>query len=218
MRSRSRYRSNRRGPSFGTILLILLVLAAAALFLLQKFNVINLFPTRTETVVTESTETFTLRSIGKLATQEAIMTRVHSESDARKLFGITWPGTQRRLVFSYDVTVTAGLNFEEVKVTVDRVAKTVTVILPKVEVMSATLDTDSFKVYDETHNVFNRTGASAFNNAISTMITEGKEYAVAHGLLEKARENARLIITGFLGQTYPESEYTYSFDWADEIL
>ena len=219
MRSRYRYRSNRTGPSFLTVLLILIVLAAAALFALQKFGVIDLFPTsRTDTLVVESTETFTLRDIGKLATQEAIMTRVHSDSDARKLFGITWPGTQRRLVFSYDVTVTAGLNFEEVKVMVDNKAKTVRISLPSVSILSATLDTDSFQVYDETNNIFNRAGANYFNTAISSMITEGKEYAMAHGLLEKARDNAELIITGFLGQTYPVSEYTYSFAWADEIL
>ena len=43
MRSRYRYRSNRTGPSFLTILLLLIVLAAVALFLLQKFEVIDIF-------------------------------------------------------------------------------------------------------------------------------------------------------------------------------
>ena len=218
MRSRYRYRSNRRGPSFLTVLLLLIILAAAALFLLQRFNVIDLFPSRTDTVATEATKTFTLRDIGKLATQEAIMTRVHSESDARQLFGITWPGTERRLVFSYDVTVKAGLDFEKVKVTANTAAKTVRISLPSVGILDASLDTDSFQVYDETKNIFNRVGVSYFNKAISTMLAEGKEYAVAHGLLERARDNAELLITGFLGQTYPMSEYTYSFDWEDEIL
>ena len=218
MRSRSRYRSNRRGPGFLTVLLLLIILAAAALFLLQKFNVIDLFPSRTDKVVTEATNTFTLRDIGKLATQEAIMTRVHSESDARKLFGITWPGTQRRLVFSYDVTVTAGLNFEKVTVTADTKAKTVRVSLPPVGVLDASLDTDSFQVYDETNNIFNRVSVSYFNKAIGTMLDEGREYALAHGLLEKARANAELLITGFLGQTYPVPEYTYTFNWEDQLL
>ena len=216
MRSRYGYGGKRPGPGILATALILVLAAAVALLLLNTFHVIDIFPTRTDKLVTESTRTFTLRDIGTLATQEAIMTRVHSESDARKLFGITWPGTTRRLVFSYDVTVKAGLDFSKVTVAANAADKTVRVTLPPVGILDATLDTDSFRVYDETNNVFNRTGASTFNKAIGTMLAEGREYAQAHGLLEKARANAETLITGFLAQSYPVSEYTYSFEWTHD--
>ena len=194
------------------ILLVVLVAAVAAVAIYRE----QIFPTRTSTLMTESTANYTLRNIGVLVTQEAFMTRVHSESDARKLFGITWPGTQRRLIFSYDVVVRAGVDFSKTQLKVDTWAKTVTVTLPAATVFDANIDTDSFRVYDQTNNVFNRTGASTFNNAIKTMLKEGEAYATGHGLLENATKNAESMIKGLLAQSYPEPEYTYTFEWIDE--
>ncbi len=187
---------------------VLLVLAVAA-FLFRD----TLFPTRTDPVVLETATGFALRDIGEMVTQEAFMTRVHSESDARKLFGITFPGTRRSMVFSYDVTVRAGVDFSKASLSADPEKKTVTVTLPAPKVLNAVIDPDSFTVYDETSNIFNRNTASDFNSAIGDMLREGQEYAVSRGLLENARANAETLVRGFLGQNFPAPEYTYVFDW-----
>ena len=207
-------RPRRGGMRPLTAIVIALLGAAVALLLLNQLKVIDLFPSRTEPVVSDTTVTFTLRDIGELATQEALMTRVHSFSDSRELFGITIPGTERRLLFSYDITVKAGLDFSEVQVTADTAAKTVRVTLPAARILDVTIDQESFRVYDETDNIFNALRSSDYNDAIGTMMQEGREYAEAHDILGHARRNAELLIRGFLAASYPAPEYTYSFHWA----
>ena len=194
------------------LIALLAVLGAGAVVALNAFGV-SLFPTRTDPTVLETTTGFALRDIGQLVTQEAFMTRVHSESDARTLFGITFPGTRRSLVFSYDVTVKAGVDFAKASLSADPEKKTVTVTLPSPRVLDATVDPESFRVYEETGNLFNRNTATDMNSAIGTMLREGREYAVERGLLENARANAETLVRGFLAQHYPSPEYTYVFAW-----
>ncbi len=215
MREYQTIRVKQSGRPLRDILLIavtvLLVLAVVA-FLFRD----QLLPTHTDPLQLESTTAFALRDIGKMVTQEAFMTRVHNESSARQLIGITFPGTQRRLIFSYDVTVKAGVDFTKAALSVDRTAKTVTITVPEPAILDASVDPESFKVYDETRNIFNANTVTDFNKAIGKMLEEGREYAVEHGLLVNARANAETLMIGFLRQNYPSDEYKYSFVWVGE--
>ncbi len=216
MRSRTARTTGGRLSSPVVTAILLILVAVLGLLLLNALHVINLFPTRTDPAVLEETTRFALRDLGELATQEALMTRVHSMSDSRQLFGITWPGTRRVLIFSYDISVRAGLDFGQVAFEADPQARTVTVTLPAARVLEASVVPDSYQVYEESGNKFNAWHSEDFAGAMDTMLREGREYAVAQGILDKARDNAETLIRGFLASAYPAGEYTYIFNWPGE--
>ena len=53
--------------------------------------------------------------IGELATQAAYLTIVEDIDASRELFGVKIPFTQTEIIYSYDVAVKAGLDFDQVE-------------------------------------------------------------------------------------------------------
>ena len=92
--------------------------------------------------------------IGELATQEARCTEVNVTDQSKKLFGIKIPFTQSKYIYSYDVVVKAGIDFN--KITWSVKDKTITVKMPESKILSCELDMDSFKVYHEEESIFTK--------------------------------------------------------------
>ncbi len=203
-RGRRRHRSH-RGMVILLVLVILAGLAAAGYFWMDSNRVIS-----------SRTVEFGLRNIGELATQAGYFTNVQTISDSRELFGITMPFTEKRYVYSYDGVVKAGINFEQVRLTLDGSTRTVTVTLPHARILSITVDENSFQVYDESKNIFNTLKIDDHNQAMIAMKQEITEKATTNGILTNAEANAELLITGFLRGTYPEDQYTIVYNWVDE--
>ena len=61
--------------------------------------------------------------IGELATQAAYLTIVEDIDASRELFGVKIPFTQTEIIYSYDVAVKAGLDFDQVEWEVNDEAK-----------------------------------------------------------------------------------------------
>lgn len=94
--------------------------------------------------------------IGELATQSAYCTQVNSIDDYRTLFNaINIPFTQSKYIYSYDVIIKAGYNFEDIKWKEDEGNKRITVDLPAPKILSTQVDFDSFKLYHEDESIFN---------------------------------------------------------------
>ena len=72
--------------------------------------------------------------IGELATQEAHCTEVNVTDRAKKLFGVKVPFTQSKYIYSYDVVVKAGIDFNKIKWSVND--KTITVEMPEAKILS----------------------------------------------------------------------------------
>ncbi len=161
-------------------------------------------------LISSRTTQFGLRNIGELATQAGYYTNVQVIKNARELWGWQIPLTQSKYIFSYDGIIKAGLNFEEIDVAVDGSKKTVTVSLPEVKVLSNEIFTDGFEVYDESSSAFSPLKLEDLNQAMTVLKAEAEEKALGNGLLESARQNAELLITGLLTGQYG-SEYTIVF-------
>ena len=77
-----------------------------------------------------------LDNVGELVTQVGYFTNVEVIENNRELWGITIPFTQSKYIFSYDGTIKAGIDFERVEWDADELGKSVTIRMPKVEVLS----------------------------------------------------------------------------------
>lgn len=147
--------------------------------------------------------------IGELATQTAYCTEVNVTEAARELFGMTIPFTQSKYIYSYDIQIKAGLDFEEIEREVN--GSTIEVRLPETKILSSEIDLDSFKVYLEDESIYREITLEENNEALKSMKQSAEDDAVANGLLENARSNAETILTGFFGNVYDMDEYEIVF-------
>lgn len=147
--------------------------------------------------------------IGELATLTAYCTEVNVTEAARELFGMTIPFTQSKYIYSYDIQIKAGLDFEEIEWEVN--GSTIEVRLPETKILSSEIDLDSFKVYLEDESIYREITLEENNEALKSMKQSAEDDAVANGLLENARSNAETILTGFFGNVYDMDEYEIVF-------
>lgn len=139
-------------------------------------------------------------NIGELATQSVLATQVEVSSAAREFFGRQIPFTESKSVFSYDVEIKAGIDFSEIKWDVTETSVNVT--LPEAKILSTEIDLDSFKVYHEKESIFRRVSLEDTNSALVDLEEKAVNSALENGLLEKATENAKVLITNFFAQEY----------------
>ena len=140
--------------------------------------------------------------MGELATQAAYCTMVEDTEAARDLFGVEIPFTQSRLIYSYDVIVRAGLDFEQIEWSVDEPNKVIEVKLPEIRVLNSELDTESFKLYLEDESIFRRISMEENNDSMIEMEENACRQAVGNGLLDEARANAEAILRSFFAGVY----------------
>ena len=149
--------------------------------------------------------------IGELATQAAYTTIVEDTDVFRELFGVSIPFTQSKLIYSYDVVVKAGLDFDQVKWTVSE--NKIKVEMPEIRILSSEIQFDSFQTYYENESIFRPVKIDENNQAIQEMVKKAETTAVENGLLENARENAEMMIKGFIYQNFDSQEYQISFTY-----
>lgn len=176
---------------------IILVLAAAAVGI--------------KSVISSESKTTKIgfEDIGELATQSAYCTEVNVTEAARELFGITIPFTQSKYIYSYDVEIKAGFDFQEI--TWEVKDKTIEVRLPKTKILSCDVDLDSMKIYHEDESIFRQITLEENNEALADLKQKAEEDAVANGLLENARSNGETILEGFFAGVYDLEEYEIVF-------
>ena len=160
-----------------TIAVVILVIAAVI------FGVSRYFMTDSKTT------RIGFEDIGELATQSAYCTEVNVTEAARELFGLTIPFTESKYIYSYDIVIKAGFNFDEIEW--DQNGKTIEVRLPKAEILSSEIDLDSFKIYHEDESIFREITMTENNEALKSMKQSAEDDAVANGL--QRRDNTHRI-------------------------
>ncbi len=179
--------------------LLLLAVAGLAVFAAQLTGNIS------------RTTAFGLKNIGELATQAGYFTTVQTISKSRDVLGIVVPGTQSNYVYSYDGVIKAGIDFEELDISVDDLRHEITIRFPEFRILSTEIDDDSFTLYNDGANLFTSLKLEDVNRSNTELKKAARETAVRNGILENARTNAELLIRGFLAGMYDLSVYTIRF-------
>ena len=179
--------------------IVLIIAVIAALI----FGVTKYFQTQSKTTK------IGFEDIGELATQSAYCTEVNVTEAARELFGITIPFTHSKYIYSYDIVIKAGFDFNEIEWSES--GNTIEVRLPEAKILSSEIDLDSFELYLEDESIFREITMTENNEALKSMRQSAEDDAIANGLLENARSNAETILTGFFGNVYDLDEYEIIF-------
>lgn len=154
-----------------------------------------------------------LNDIGELATAEYVYKICETaEKPSASVAGFSIPFTSSKVLYSYEGTIKAGIEFGEIKIRVSELHKTVSVRMPEVRILSNELDFDSLIVYDEKYSPFNTFTFSDMNLSQSALLDDAKKSALDSGLIQRANENAQQIILGSLRGFYGPEEYAITFD------
>ena len=193
-------------PSFWTRWIANKVLLAIVITLLVcggAFGVHTHFSSKSETLK------IGFEDIGEMATQVAYCKEVDKIDKLADWYGMVIPFTQSKYIYSYNIVIKAGFNFEEIEWR--KQDKTIQVKLPEIKILSSEIDYDSFKVYHEQDSIFTKVNLEERNESILKLKEKAEQDAIANGLFENARANAEMILKGFFGQVYDLEEYKLVF-------
>ena len=156
-----------------------------------------------------------LRDIGEMAVEEARVTLVHCTREPRRLFGMELPLMREQCIFAIDVVVKAGFNFDEIRVQVDDFRRRITLRLPEMRILSSAVDYGNMQIYDEKTGVFARPKLEWHKESMLELCHEAEAKALVYGILDRARDSARLRLEAFVGQLYDLTACTLLIIQAD---
>lgn len=182
--------------------LVALIVVVVCLFTFLGWK----FGNKGATISTTATK-LTFEDVGELATQSAYVTVVDTLDKDQKVFNFSIPFTTTKQIYSYNVDVKAGYNFEEITYDVDEDKKEITVKLPEPKVLSTEVDWDSFMVYHEQNSMFTSISLDESNEAKKQMVSKAQETAIGNGLYDEAKANAEVLLKGFFSSVYNMETY-----------
>ena len=138
---------------------------------------------------------FGFKDIGELVTQEWYGRILEDSSEDRKIFKkISIPFTTSRLIFSLDVEVLAGIDFRKIDYKLSKDYSKITVILPKAKVYKYYQVPKTFKTYLDEESLFTNISSDKRHELEDIIVEKGKKKALDSGLLEKADNNAKILV------------------------
>lgn len=107
-------------------------------------------------------------------------------------------------LMTYEASLRAGINMEEVEIEVNNLTKTIYITLPDAEIQTVKVDPDSIKYYDEKFSLFNFNSKEDANKAQEQAEQEAKLQAEKMGVLEYANDHAEKLIIELLQNAVPK--------------
>ena len=165
-----------------------------------------------EKEITASTIQDGLRDMGFLVTEEYYFTQVISYTSNLKLFNLVELGiTESKYLASYDGVVTAGIDFEKIRIQKDQDRGVIDVALPEAAILNVDIDPESFELYTEKEGWGNPISLKDYNQSLVELEKNAADRAVERGLLDRAEENARQVVENFIRSLMDTSAYTIRF-------
>ena len=146
-----------------------------------------------------------LDDMGFLVTQEYYFTQVETYTKEKKV--LKFFDATSELAYSYEGSVTAGVDFERIKIRKDDENKVLMVEVPKAEIQTVIIDKDSFKAYSEKESMWNKLDMSDFNSSLSEFEKAAKDKALENGILDRAQERAEELVYNFVSKYQGASQY-----------
>ena len=153
-----------------------------------------------------------IHNIGELATIEYLYTDAGRFSETNQLFGVDIGITEKSFIAKWDGSIKAGINIENIKLTYNKISKTITVSIPAAEILSHELDENSIETLDEKDGLFNPLKVEDVRVFDAESKAAMEKRAIDNGLLEKAETNAKNIIYELIKSNPDLKDYKIEFD------
>ena len=146
-----------------------------------------------------------LNNMGTLITQEYYFSQIATYTKEKKVLSIF--NSEAGFTYSYDGSVTAGIDFEQVEIKKDEDAKMIIVELPRSSIQTVNIDTSTFKVYSEKESLWNKIKLEDYNLSLGEFEEAAKKKALDNGILDKSDEQAKTLIVNFIKNFPNVSDY-----------
>ncbi len=146
-----------------------------------------------------------LNNMGTLITQEYYFSQIGSYTKEKKI--LSFINSSSEFTYSYDGSVTAGINFEEIEVSKDEEAKMIIIELPHSSIQTVNVDKSTFKVYSEKDSLWNPLKLEDYNLSLAEFEKQATDRALDNGILDKSDEQAKTLITNFIRNFPNVSDY-----------
>lgn len=168
---------------------------------------------------TEEPVVLTISHVEEIITPASdLITTKYSYTDAdtyenhKELFSVKMPFTTNEVVFTYSGTVGLGIDMSKLSTYVDNESKTITIVLPKLEVKYNEIDADSFEYFNVSTSIFNQLKMEDSTNLIADLLVE-KEKQVCNdkSVMDGALENTKLVLKSLLSTSELTEDYRVIF-------
>jgi hypothetical protein len=151
-----------------------------------------------------------LSDMGFLVTQEYYFTQVERYTKETKVFGLV--PSESEILYSYDGSVQAGIDFEKIEITKDDDTKKLTVTLPPSEINAVIIDEKSFKAYSEKDYLWNRIQLEDYSRSRVQFENAARKKAIDSGILDRADDQAMKLVMNFIRSIPDAADYTVAFE------
>ena len=151
-----------------------------------------------------------LSDMGFLVTQEYYFTQVERYTKETRLFGLV--PSESEILYSYDGSVQAGIDFERIEITKDDDTKKLTVTLPPSEINAVIIDEKSFKAYSEKDYLWNRIQLEDYSRSRVQFENAARKKAIDSGILDRADDQAMKLVMNFIRSIPDAADYTVAFE------
>lgn len=170
--------------------------------------------------IDSTTITNSFTDIAELATEEYNFTNVGTYTKNQlKVGGVSIPFTDSSFLITYSGTVKAGIaNINEITVSIDDAAKSVTVKAPAVQVLDSSIDPASIVTYDQSFDVVNQIKVEDVASFLASEESNAEQLAEDNGLMGRARTQAETLLTSHakaLLVDSQEKDYSVTVSWDD---
>ncbi|MBR2736006.1 MAG: DUF4230 domain-containing protein, partial [Firmicutes bacterium] len=124
-----------------------------------------------------------LKDMGELATQEYYFKEVVSYSSVKSFLNIPLSFTESSYLVGYEGIIKAGIDLSKIGVSKNDETSVITISLPKAQILSTEIDTDSFELYSEKEGLGNHISVNEYNNSLSELKKTAQANAEKRGLL-----------------------------------
>ena len=162
-------------------------------------------------VITVNVETIQdgLQNMGTLITQEYYFTQVETYTKEKNVLGFIPSSSE--IAYSYDGTVTAGVDFEGIIISKDEASKTIYVDIPDSEIQTVNIDKNTFKVYSEKDSLWNPMKLEDYNVSLAEFEEAAKKKALDSGIIQRSDEQAKALISNFINNFPSVKGYKVEF-------
>lgn len=189
--------------AIGGLIAIILVLV------LVFFTGMKYASNNTEAKVDSTTIRNQLTEINEVAYYSYDYTNVGKFSNKLSFNGWNIPLTQKSFLITYDGSIKAGFDFNDVDVHIGN--STIDITLSSAKILSHEINESSIEVYDESSNIFNPISINDYKSFASEEKKKNEKKAIKCGILDKAKDNAIKTITAYL-QAIPEIKDNYKLN------
>lgn len=154
-----------------------------------------------------------IKSASDLITTKYFYKDANTYKNTKTFFDHKVPFTTDETVYTYEGTVSLGIDISQISFSVDNTAKTIMVSMPDVKIIANEIDEDSFQFITAKDSIFNNTDMQDYTKLLGELKKKKSEEVMKRkDLIEATKQKSQTVIANLIKHTELASDYTVTFE------